>query len=92
MVYNTQEYSFFFTFPSSGILEIRKHDVSETGSVSVLRCLLPPFTGGQKQFQFPKRRVFLYLEYRTMEKSPPPKKKEILSVLTVSCFSTSVFH
>jgi hypothetical protein len=28
---------FFFTFPSSGILETRKHDVSETGSVSVLR-------------------------------------------------------
>jgi hypothetical protein len=28
---------FFWTFPSSGILETRKHDVSETGSVSVLR-------------------------------------------------------
>jgi hypothetical protein len=28
---------FFFTFPSSGILETRKHDDSETGSVSVLR-------------------------------------------------------
>jgi hypothetical protein len=26
-----------WTFPSSGILDIRKHDVSETGSVSVLR-------------------------------------------------------
>jgi hypothetical protein len=31
------ELQFFFTFPSSGILETRKHDVSETGSVSVLR-------------------------------------------------------
>jgi hypothetical protein len=28
---------FFWTFPSSGILETKKHDVSETGSVSVLR-------------------------------------------------------
>jgi hypothetical protein len=34
---NTQDYCFFFTFPSSGILETRKHDVLETGSVSVLR-------------------------------------------------------
>jgi hypothetical protein len=28
---------FFWTFLSYGILETRKHDVSETGSVSVLR-------------------------------------------------------
>jgi hypothetical protein len=31
MVYNTQDYWVFWTFPSSGILETRKHDVSETG-------------------------------------------------------------
>jgi hypothetical protein len=37
MVYNTQDYWVFWTFPSSGILETRKHDVSETGYVSVLR-------------------------------------------------------
>jgi hypothetical protein len=37
IVYNTQVYWFFWTFPSSGILETRKHEVSETGSVSVLR-------------------------------------------------------
>jgi hypothetical protein len=38
MVFNTQDYCFFFwTFPSSGILETWKQDVSETGSVSVLR-------------------------------------------------------
>jgi hypothetical protein len=37
MVYNTQNYWVFWTFPVSGILETRKHDVSETGSVSVLR-------------------------------------------------------
>jgi hypothetical protein len=30
---------FFWTFPSSGIQETRKHDVSETGSVSVLQWL-----------------------------------------------------
>jgi hypothetical protein len=34
---NSLDYCFFFTFPSSGILETRKHDVSETGSVSILR-------------------------------------------------------
>jgi hypothetical protein len=35
MVYNTHNYwVFFWTFPSSGILETRKHDVSETGPVS----------------------------------------------------------
>jgi hypothetical protein len=38
MVYHTQNYWVFGLFPSSGILRIRKHDISETGSVSVLRC------------------------------------------------------
>jgi hypothetical protein len=32
-----QNYWVFGLFPSSGILEDRKHDVLETGSVSVLR-------------------------------------------------------
>jgi hypothetical protein len=32
MMYNTQDYWVLGTFPSSGILETRKHDVSETGS------------------------------------------------------------
>jgi hypothetical protein len=41
MVYNTQDYWVFWTFPSSGILQTRKQDVSETGSVSLLR-----WTGG----------------------------------------------
>jgi hypothetical protein len=42
MVYNTQNYWVSEFFPSSDTLENRKHDVSETGSVSVLsRCLLP---------------------------------------------------
>jgi hypothetical protein len=37
MVYNTQNYWVFGLFSLSGIQENRKHDVSETGSVSVLR-------------------------------------------------------
>jgi hypothetical protein len=37
MVYNTQNYWVFQLFPSSGILESRKHDVLETGSLSILR-------------------------------------------------------
>jgi hypothetical protein len=38
---NGKLFYIFGLFPPSGILENRKHDVSETGSVSVLRCLLP---------------------------------------------------
>jgi hypothetical protein len=38
MVYNTQNYWVFGLFPLSGILENRKHDVSETGYVSIHRC------------------------------------------------------
>jgi hypothetical protein len=34
---NLQNYWVYGLFPSSGILETRKHDVSETGSLSVLR-------------------------------------------------------
>jgi hypothetical protein len=41
MVYHTQNYWDFGFCPSSGILGTRKHDVSETGSVCVLRCLPP---------------------------------------------------
>jgi hypothetical protein len=37
MVYHNQNYWGFLLFPSSGILGDRKHDVSETVSVSVLR-------------------------------------------------------
>jgi hypothetical protein len=37
MVYNTQNYWVFELCPSSGILETIKHNVLETGSVSVLR-------------------------------------------------------
>jgi hypothetical protein len=37
MVYNTQNYWVFGLFPSSGILENIKHDVSEIESVSILR-------------------------------------------------------
>jgi hypothetical protein len=37
VVKNTQNYWVFGLFPSSCILENRKHDVSETGSVSVVR-------------------------------------------------------
>jgi hypothetical protein len=35
--YYTHNYWFLGLFPSSSIVENRKHDVSETGSVSVLR-------------------------------------------------------
>jgi hypothetical protein len=38
-VYNTQNYWVFGLCPSSGILDTRKHNVSETGSVFVLRLV-----------------------------------------------------
>jgi hypothetical protein len=38
MVYHIQNYWDFGLFTSSGILGTTKHDVSETGSVSFLRC------------------------------------------------------
>jgi hypothetical protein len=38
----SQNYWGFGLCPSSGILETRKHNVSETGSVSVLRCEKTP--------------------------------------------------
>jgi hypothetical protein len=56
MVHHAQNYWVFGLFPSSGILGTRKHDVSETGSVPVLRCLPPAPEYGN--MQFPKRRVF----------------------------------
>jgi hypothetical protein len=37
MVYNTQNYWGSGPHPSSGILETKRHEVLETGSVSVLR-------------------------------------------------------
>jgi hypothetical protein len=40
MVYTTQDYWVFWTFPSSGILETRKHDVSEIDPVSETSCFL----------------------------------------------------
>jgi hypothetical protein len=61
----------FVLLPSSGILRTIKHDVSETGSVSVLRC-----GGGRHQIQFPKRRIFYFVEYRTMEKDQQPSNSE----------------
>jgi hypothetical protein len=41
MVYNTQNYWVYGRCPSSGIPESRKHDVSETESVSVQISLGP---------------------------------------------------
>jgi hypothetical protein len=51
MVYNTQSYWIFRLCPSSGILETREHNVSETGSVSILR--LGPLTLWSLVFRIP---------------------------------------
>jgi hypothetical protein len=40
MMYNAQNYCVFGLSISSGILESRKHNVSETGSVSETSCFL----------------------------------------------------
>jgi hypothetical protein len=46
MVYNTQNYWVFGLCPSSGILEIRKRNITETGAVSNLMW------GGKTPTQF----------------------------------------
>jgi hypothetical protein len=83
-IYEPKNYWVFGLFPSSGNLQNRKHDVSETGSVSVLKwegktptqlVLLERANfnqWGRKQFQFPKRRVFYFIENRTIEKAQKP--------------------
>jgi hypothetical protein len=56
MGYHNENYWAFGLSPSSGTLGNRKHDVSETGSVSVLRC------GGKNRTQLPLLRVGLFTE------------------------------
>jgi hypothetical protein len=65
MVDDTQNYWVFGLFPLCRILGNRRHEVSENGSVSV-------FLSHLKQIQFPKRRVFYYLKFRTTEKVENP--------------------
>jgi hypothetical protein len=72
MVYNTQNYWVLGLFPSSGILQNRKHDVSETGSVSVLRW----GGGGKTHIQLGP----LEREYRTMEKVQKPSNSKLVHV------------
>jgi hypothetical protein len=68
---NTQNYWVFGLFPSSGILEVQwlKLAVSKGPNWVGVFSL---FTRGRKQIQFPKRRGFYSLEYRTMEKVQKP--------------------
>jgi hypothetical protein len=74
MVNNTQNYWTFRLFPTSGILENKKHDelISVTLSKGTNWIGVFSLTWGRKQMQFPKRRVFYSLEYRTMKKSKNP--------------------
>jgi hypothetical protein len=65
----------------------RKHNVSETGSASIFtwgegdtyfvkQVTEVPLTWGRKQIQCPKRRVFYYLGFRTMDKDQNPNVSE----------------
>jgi hypothetical protein len=58
MMYHTQNYWVFGLRPSSGILETRKHNVSETGFVSVLRWEEDTYSVRSLRDQFLKRCVF----------------------------------
>jgi hypothetical protein len=53
--------------PSSGILENRKHDVSETGSISLLRCLPPHLV---KETSVSETSCFLFFRIPDDGKSP----------------------
>jgi hypothetical protein len=82
MVYNTQNYWVFLTFLSSGILETRKRDVSETGSVSVLKR-----KGVGEKTPTPLGP----LERANLNQSPPPfhLRTETNPVPEKSCFLVS---
>jgi hypothetical protein len=69
MVYNTKNYWGFGHFPSSDILETRKHDVSETGSVSFLRCLPPPL----RTETYPVSETSCFLVSRISDEGRSPK-------------------
>jgi hypothetical protein len=74
-MYNYLELLGFRLFPSFGILETRKHDVSETGSVSVFRWRGKTST---QLGSLERANLNQSVEYRTMEKSKNPV---ILSVM-----------
>jgi hypothetical protein len=100
MVYNTQNYQVFGLCSSSCITETRKHNVSETGSIAIVRwggetpTLLGPntvgvsiLTCGQKKINFKKHCVFQFLEYKTMDKVQNPSnfKRRRIELPYVSC-------
>jgi hypothetical protein len=75
MVYNTQNHSGSGICPTSRILKTIR------GDVSGIRCF-PLFTRGWKQTQFPKRCVFQFLEFRTMDKVQNPSNSECYIVVS----------
>jgi hypothetical protein len=89
MVYNTQSYWVFQLRPSSGILKTRKHNVSETGSVSVLRwmgetlTLLVPLeranVNHMRMETDPFSETLCFLAFRILydTQSPKPSNSEI---------------
>jgi hypothetical protein len=60
MVYNTQNYWVLGLFSLSGILENRKHDVSETGYVSETSCFLFSRIPDDGKVQKPSTSVYIH--------------------------------
>jgi hypothetical protein len=100
MLYNTQNYWVFGLFSSSGILGTRRHDVSETGSVSVLRCggedtysdgsLRQTKNAKQHQIHTPKRAAHPTV-HRAAAKDR--KNKEPITpklIKTTTCFKSTI--
>jgi hypothetical protein len=87
MVCNTQNYWGFGRFQTSGILETRKYDVSETGSVSVLRWgrgktptqLGPLERANLNHWTDPFSETSCFLFSRMPDDGKSPKKTVILS-------------
>jgi hypothetical protein len=70
MVYNIQNYWVFAPFPSSGILENTKHDVSETGSISETSCFIFSRMPGVGKVQNPSNsESFLYITVKNLIKN-----------------------
>jgi hypothetical protein len=87
MVYNTPNCCIFGLHPSSGILETRKHNISETASVSVLRWR------GRDPYAVGSLRKWLRLalsKWRNRVGVPPPRlRTETDPVSETMCFLDS---
>jgi hypothetical protein len=91
MVCNTQNYLVFGRCLSSGVIETRKHNISETGSVSVLSwrgeapTLLRPFLSSHLRTETgPVSETLCFIDSRTPGDGQSPKTKQFWALTHVN--------